>query len=214
MPTPPPPPPLPPPGPPSEAMPQLNPITNSITSGTDSRQNLLKEIQKGMTLRKVDQTVVNKIKRSDSMVSLPNQNQSVVPTKGPIMTSLAKELEERTRRKSLDNFGSKTGPQSYYRWTNNTNNSILNQRTQFKAPPVPIDHKEVAEPIDSDFSDNEDEEEENYSPDDRLNLLRSLKNSEPIQPNLIINRSNSLSYDSNQSMKTRPIITDIYHIID
>ena len=224
---------MPPPPPPPPPPPQFVPISNTSnifnTSNSDSRQNLLKDIRKGTKLKSVDKTSKIETKMSESIVSVSNNTQNNVQ-KGPIMTSLAKELEEHIRRKSLDL--SSIGPQSYYRWhnTNQTNYSTLDRRTRFKEPPVPLrrashsqglieypnqsiqEFQPSKQSIDSDFSDCEDNNDHGHchnEEDDRLKFLKFLKTSEP---KFIIDRNNCMSYDLSQTMKSHPIITDIYHI--
>ena len=144
----------------------------------------------------------------------------------PIMTSLTKELEERMRRKSLDQ--SAKGIQSYYRWNNTNNNinnrenSILDQRTKFKEPPIPCktvnnakeeEEEESIDPLDSDFSDEEDREGSDSADRNRLMTYEKNRLNNNISINAII--SDDIYPNHNRrKISSHSIVTDIYQFVN
>ncbi|CAG2168236.1 unnamed protein product [Oppiella nova] len=230
-----PPPPPPPPPPPLLINFSSDKVISDMkdVSSPDSRQNLLKDIRKGTNLKKVDANQTIATKPMDHSYEEPKSE-----PKGLIMTSLNTELQKFMRQRSQETmtYGSRGGPQSYYRWNNpmnEKNNSILNERTRFKShipPPVSparpppltvqdfIDYSdsknlivESMDEIDSDFSDGDEEEVD--TPDmergDGLQLMERHRNSVPMNVTLS-DGNNHIPIIHN---KSQTIITDIFHMV-
>ncbi len=187
------PPPPPPPPPPLLTL-QSSEIISKINEicATDSRQNLLKDIQLGTKLRKVDSSPSNDNKPIKSSViqnQLINSNDT-----SRNQNSFNNELQQQiiNRNQNNDSFGEQ---QSYYRWSNtnhiksidkNSINSTLNQRTRFQTPPIPLrrkslnnsqtlnTHNKSIDRLESDFSEEDDIEENSNK------LKKLMRNFEPI----------------------------------